>query len=927
MTWRACSELLIGRAAELEFLEEALHQAVTSSSRSRLGLVTGEAGVGKSRLVREVAERAAESGSTVLMGRSLPGGDAYRGLTEALAGGLRDRPMPEDPALLAYLPALGNLLPELATARSSIGGRVVLGEAVLRMMAALAGPRGTVLVLEDTHWADPDSLDILTYLTHAAGDVPLFLLLTARSESEAPAQLLDLVSCSAPVVTLEGLPPAQVRDIIECCVGSPPPDELVDFIVEHADGIPFLVEELLSGLSAVGALDSSGRLVGPLTPNVPRTFAATVRQRLQALDPASRRVVEAAAVLGRRFNWRLLPAMTGVSEPAVLSALRTVVDSGLALASEADSFRFRHVLTRDAVRAQLLPPEQVALARAAAEAVERVEPESYELAAELWAVTGENVRAAGYFLRAAVQARARAALHTADLLLGQAVRLADPDAELRRRAECELLEVLATTGDVDRALSLGNALLAVGAESARLTLAEVAAEAGRPTVAVHHLSALAEESPRASVVGARIAYSLGDPNTARDIADRALLAARESELWSVACDALQVRGRAARLTDLAEAEAAFAEAEKLARTHSLPVERMRALQELGTICLLIDGSIDQLLATRALAVEAGLLALTATVDVQIAAALLHRDPEEAMSYAERCARIAQGLRMDLLHATALFFCATVSAHRRDTEAMERCITEALAMAPEDLDVNAGIWGAARAHVALLADDLDALAMCLDIAVGYLRRSASTTPAPTRGLWALVRTVQDRDGAAARAEAARSIVNWENRALLGYAEAVAAGRRGDQAAAERAFAAADAPMSALPWWQHRIRLLVASDAVTDGWGEPVRWAHEAWVVFQSRGDNELVTRCRAVFAQAGVPIRRNGRGDSAVPAQLAGYGITRREMDVLALAGEGLTKTEIADRLVLSPKTVESHLSHLRRKTGTLSRNALIALLK
>lgn len=909
----------------MTFLQGVLAE-VGSTARGQLALITGEAGVGKSRLVREIAAHATRSDATVLVGRSVPGGEPYRALTEALAGGLRARPVPTDPALAPYLPALGNLLPELATHGVTNGGRIVLGEAVLRLMAALAGPGGTLLALEDTHWADPDTLDILTYLAHAADTTPLLLLLTARDDSDTPTQLMDLVArCAAPVVALHRLSPTEVRDVVASCLGRPPPPELVDFVIGRADGVPFLAEELLSGLATDGALDSDGRLIGPLTPNVPQTFAASVRRRLEALDPGDRRVIEAAAVLGRSFDWRLLPAMTGVAEADVLAGLRAVVATGLAESTGADTFRFRHALTRDAVQAELLPPDLVVLAAAGARAVEQAEPESSELAAELWAAAGAGTRAADLYLSAGQQARSRAALHTADLLLSRAAVLAVDDPGLRKRAELALLEVLAATGDADRALALGQALLAQGETSARLILAEVAAEAGRPAIAADQLAAV-EDSPRVRVLTARIAYDLGDPQTAGADADKALLAAREYEDWPVACAALQVLGRTARLTDLGAARAAFAEAEELATAHGLPIERICALQELGTIDLLVDGSIDLLLRARERAVEAGLLALTATIDVQIAAALLHRDPDRAMHFAASCARMAGGLRMDRLRATALFFGATVYAHRRNGEAMDRCITQALALAPDDLDVNAGIWGAARAHVALLADDLPTLASCLDTAMDYLRRSASTTPAPTRGLWALVRTVQDRDGAAARAQAGPAGVNWENRALLGYAEAVATGRRGDTDAAERAFVEADATMAALPWWRHRIRLLVADDAVSGGWGEPVRWANEALEVFRARGDVELVARCRAVYRLANVPIRRQGRGNTAVPTQLSGYGISPREMDVLALVAAGLSDLEIADRLVISRRTVQSHLDHLRTKTGAASRTALVDLL-
>jgi DNA-binding CsgD family transcriptional regulator len=255
------------------------------------------------------------------------------------------------------------------------------------------------------------------------------------------------------------------------------------------------------------------------------------------------------------------------------------------------------------------------------------------------------------------------------------------------------------------------------------------------------------------------------------------------------------------------------------------------------------------------------------------------------------------------------------------------MAEAERLAPDNLDVNAGIWGAVHAHVALLDDDRERLAECLDKTMAFVRRSATTAPLPAIGLWALVRTLDGRDGEQARAEARPAGVNWENRALLGYAEAVDAGRRGRRAEAERVFAAADAAMASRPWWRHRIRLLVAADAVDGGWGDPVGWAREALAVFSRRGDDRLASRCREVLRRAGAPVPRQGRGDAAVPTRLRGWGVTSREMDVLQLVGQGLTNIAIAERLVLSPRTVETHVANLVAKTKVSGRNDLARLVK
>ena len=929
MPWQAYSTTLIGRGPQLRHLRRLVDEIPTLDA-SRVALVLGEAGVGKSRLAREVGGYARAAGVTMLSGRAVPSGEAYRPLVEALSSALRDRAMPTSLALRPYLPALAAVLPDaLIEGRPDPRGGVVLGEGVLRLLAALAGPRGMLLILEDLHWADPDTLDVLTYLAHAADAGPLLVLATARDESNTPQRLLDLAADrETQVLPLDRLGSDDVRGMVASCLAVHPPDQLVRFVVEHADGLPFLVEELLTGLVADATLAPDGTLLGPLTANVPRTFAAIVRRRLNGLDPSDRAVLEAAAVLGRQFDWRLLPEITTLPEAVVLGALRAAVTTGLIQVNDRDTFRFRHALTCDAVRADLLPPEYRMLARAAAAAVERYDPDAGELAAGLRLAAGEGVRAAELYLLAGGQARQRGALHSADVQLTRAAALAGAHPKLRRAAELVLLDVLAGTGDTDRALALGEQLLAEGVSEARLTLATVAADSGRWELAASWLADVPEQDdPPATVLAARLAHARGEPDQALRLADTALAGARKRGEWSVACQALEVVGRVARIDDLAAARTAFAAAEQLASEHDLPITRVSALHELGTVDLLTDGSVGLLERSRELALDAGVLGLAATIDVQLAAALLHQDAAAAVAHAERCAAAAQRLRMDGLRAAALFFQAAGHAHLRNTDAMNACLAEAERLAPDDLDVNAGIWGAVRAHLALLDDDRRRLAECLETAMDYLHRSATTTPAPTRGLWALIRTLDNFDGDKARAEVRAVGVNWENLALLGYADAVAAGRARRPTEAEALVATADAAMAKRPWWRHRVRMLVADDALADGWGDPVGWAREALAVFARRGDDKLAGRCRDVLRRAGAPVPRAGRGDTPVPSALRAYGVTSREMDVLALVVEGLTNYAIARRLVLSPRTVETHVANLLAKTKAASRVELADLVK
>jgi DNA-binding CsgD family transcriptional regulator len=953
VSWQACSSRLVGRGDELGHLCR-LVKGIGESTASRMVLVMGEAGVGKSRLVKEAAGAARDAGVSVFRGRAVPSGEPYRPLVEALTAALRDRRMPTDAGLRPYLPVLAALLPDAwIEGRPEPRGGAVLGEAVLRLLTALSAGQPTLLVLEDLHWGDPDTLDVLRYVTQAGDTTPLLVVATTRDEVDPPQALLELATANqADVLTLGRLGDLAAADVVASCLPAKPPAALVQFVVAHADGLPLLVEELLTGLATVGALDRGGRLRGPLTANVPRTLAATVRRRLADLDAAARSVVETAAVLGRRFDWRLIPEITGQSEPVVLAGLRAAVASGLVLFGprpapgeasaepatlpgeplpasrppESDTFRFRHALTCDAVRADLLPPEYRSIARSAAAVMEQRAPEYRDLAAGLWVAAGEDIRAAELYVQAGKQARRRGALQTAEGLLSRAATLAGDDAALRRRAEVALLEALAGAGDTDRALALGERLLADGETSVRMTLAEVAAAAGRWEQAAAWLTQEnTPDDPRAGVLAARLAHARGEPAQAQRLAEAALAAAREQARWLVACQALQVIGRAARVSDADAARSAFAAAERLAATHDLPLERVSALHELGTIDLLVTGSTAALERAYVLAIEAGALGLAATLDIQISAGLLHHDTTAALVHAERAAEYARRLQMHQLLATALFFTAHAYAHTRETEQMREAVAAARALAPDDLDVNAGIWGAVYAQVALIDDDRADLADNLDRAMDFMRASATTTPAPIRGLWALVRTLDERGGEAAREEARPSTVNWENRALLGYADAVVAGRRGDIAEADRQFGHADASMAKLPWWRHRVRLLIADAAAGDGWGDPVGWAREALAVFVERGDDRLATRCRDVLRRAGAPIPRQGRGDTAVPPGLRRRGVTSREMDVLGLVAAGLPNAEIARKLVLSPRTVETHVTNLLTKTGADGRAGLIAL--
>jgi predicted ATPase len=174
--------IVVGREEEISALGHALHSAV--AGEGRVVCITGEAGIGKSRLAREVVAQARASGAGTAVGRAVPTGASipYRPLTEAVSQILRDRALPSGPELAHWLPALAGIVPTLAVDRSGESSSAVRAEALIQLLRHMAGPGGLVIVLEDLHWADSDTLAVVEYLADNLSGVPVLCLVTSRDE-------------------------------------------------------------------------------------------------------------------------------------------------------------------------------------------------------------------------------------------------------------------------------------------------------------------------------------------------------------------------------------------------------------------------------------------------------------------------------------------------------------------------------------------------------------------------------------------------------------------------------------------------------------------------------------------------------------------------------------------------------------------------
>ena len=948
--------MVVGRDGEWQELRRALDRL--ADGQGSTAVVAGEAGVGKSRLLREAAEEGVRRGVVVLTGRAVERDSPlpFRPLAEALFSHLRKSGPPQIPGLAPFRPILGRLVPEWRLDRESPGEEslVVVGEAVLRLLAALGEPAGCMLVLEDLQWADAETIEVVEYIADNITGAPVLCVVSLRSEppTSARTRVHGLAARrSASIVEVPRLgDPDVVAMAAECLRASVVPDELAEVVVARADGLPFLVEELLAGMVQAGELQQTAdgwvldRSPGLL---VPTTFAETVRRRLGAA-PGTRDLLVAAALLGRSFDWRLLADMSGEDEATVVDRLRRAVDAQLLSVEAGDPaprFRFRHALTRDAILAELLPPERETLAARGLRAVQTAHPglpgEWCELAAELAEQAGEPSRAAGLHLESGQRSFGRGALTSSEASLERARRLAGDDGQLAVEIDEALCAVLARTGKAERVSEVGQRLLSQLAElggpptrraQVHLWLARsaiVSADWARALDQLHHARELAAPGGVAAseheVLTAQVALGEGRLDDAVTLAERALTTARSDGRYELACEALGVLGQRERQRDLTSAARAFSAALALAEQHGLTLWRVRALHELGTLDLLGGGPVDRLVDARRAALDAGALATAATVSLQMAAWFTnHAEPERALD-AGRCSAVEAGrLRLPLVEGLGLVLQAVAHALMDQPAEMEAAIDEAVTVSGGHPEVQGVAALMARASLWIVREDRVRALDELDAGMERLRGTPVT--APNRGLWALVHALDRSDGEAAviEVEASGLTVYWLTRGWVGHAQAVILGRQGRAAEAEEAFTRADADLVPSDWYRHHARRLVAEAALADGWGQPERWLADALAFFDTAGPPAVASACRSLLRRAGAPVPRRRRPAPDLAAPWAAAGVTPREVEVLALLAEGSSTKEIAARLYVSPKTVERHIANLAAKVGVEGRSALVA---
>jgi DNA-binding CsgD family transcriptional regulator len=923
---------LVGRSDELSAL-----LAQCASEPPGAVLVTGMAGVGKTRLLDELVDRVQAVGAIVLRGSAVDGGGPYRPLVRALVGAA-PASLARSSALGPHAAVLARLLPGWpppppATAVYLVDPVVVLGEAVRVLLQVIAGERRAVLVLDDLHWADRDTLDLLAYLCEGA--VPVPLVLAARDDERGPAGL-DTIGRHAERLPLGRLDDVHVAVLAAERAGGPVDPEAVAYLCAASGGLPLLVADLTGDLVESGGLRHDGgmwRLNGPLQARVPRAFTRLVTDRVRRLAAPVRALVRTAALLGDELDWRFVATATGENDPA--AGLRAAVDAGLFRTGDPDALHWRHALTRDAVLADLTPPERAELTRRVATHLRDAPLTGAQLAvaADLCARAGDRSRAAGLLLDLGREHLAAGALVTAGDVLASAAALVDDGARTAAEIAVERLRVLSLRARTDDALALGDEVLpglsADGTARVRLQLARACIAAERWDDAARHLDTTGPEgSAERLALAAHVALGRHDVDGALQLAADAVAAGHREGTPEAVCEALEITGRVLRPSNAEASRAAFAEGARLAAEHRLTPWRVRALAEVATLDLFGSGGLGRMREARRLAAEAGMPGTAVMLDLQLMAAGVGVDGYVAtLPLARRCADEAARLRLPGPAAQALVFVARGRFWAGDTDGAAATIEEYLRTSPNPMPA-ASARASHQGWVAWLSHDGARAVDLLSQTVEALRAGAVSVPAPMWGHWALLSTVVHPDDPAPLEELRGSGVTVQvaNRAALQYGDAVLAARAGAVARSQELVGAADACLAGRNHERLFQRSLMINAAGAAAAFDAEVLLREALTRWEPAGEVRLVRWCRERLRMLGLPVPRPGRDRTIVPPGLRALGVTGRELEVLRLVSDGVTNSDVAARLHLSPRTVETHVSSLLAKTGATARAELAAWL-
>ena len=959
MRRRISSPALVGRREELAVADDLLMRA--REGEASLLIVAGEAGVGKTRLVRELERRAADTGMLSLRGHclALAGGEfpfaPLAGIFDTLAAregstvvsGLK----PSTRALLDVL--LGAPTPATAPAREPVAPAHAHA-AMLELLRRVAEEQPTAIVIEDIHWADESTRDFLRSAARALEHERLAVAVTFRSDelaSDHPARALvaELIRCD-PVVhlTLERLTLEQTAEQLAAIAGEPVAGAAVSAVHTRAHGNPFLAEELwAAGASAT----------------IPATLGDALLARVRALSPEAQHVLRLLAVFGRPVGPELLVAADRRPEATLELARGALAAHILEPSAGGAQLTFRHALVREALYAELLPGEREALHNAVLSALEGSGGSAAELAYHLLAA-GRRAEALGASIDAGLEDVRRAAYPEALTHFERALGLWDAvadDGSLRgldrldvRR---EAAEAARLTGEYDRAI-----------EHCRTALEQIdlARDPQRAAGFFERLSRYESWDTERSLAALEQALELLGPEPsaerARALTGRALQ--------------LGMRGR------WPEARASAEQALAVAVAIGERVEECSALTELG-IALAFDGDPDagehRLRRALALAEEQAAPEEVARAYTNLAELERLRGRTGAALAAMRDGQ-AQAEAMGVGASWGAFM-AVLSTD--DLLQLGRW-DELDSLLERTGDLSAGragavVWPLVAGQLAMARGQLQPAAALLERARECALRGATPELLPHVGTALTELRLWQEDPPAARrhVEEACSLIGDHEDVLntppllfagvrveaeIAARHARAGDRRAAQAARERAealaqrldaLAAVRPPPKALALREQAHAELATPDRPDDaarGWAaaaaswtalaDPYRAAYaqlrHAEALLALRGKRaeaaHALQRARRAAGDLGAALltreiealARRARLGMELAAPVApepedAHGLTPREAEVLDLVADGLTNRQIGERLFITPKTAGLHVSHILAKLNVDSR--------
>ena len=960
----------VGREREVEELRAA---AATIAAGGRALLITGDAGVGKSRLAGEALATVEPMGFLTLTGHcGRDGATPYAPLKLALRRHLRRCDAATVRSLFegAARPA-GGLLPEVADLVGMVSpesvGTEEIEAAVWELLTRLCAQRPCLLLLEDLQWAGTDMLRLLLGIVAEVHALPLWIVATCRSDEVASgtplaaaiAELSRLRLCDRIHLTSLGTDhvAAMLGAILE---GAPIGSSFTDAVRDRTGGNPFFIEELCRVLAERGdvvavAADWGRRDVDQL--ELPASVHETAVARLQRLGADDVQLLRIAAVAGMRIDEEVVRVAAGTDAEAVSRAITAGLEHQLIEARRAGSlteYWFRHALTREGLVAGVMGPQRQELSRRVGRALAGVHAAALDdvagQVADRLFDAGDGAEAVDYALRAARRAAAVGALDEALGRYGQVLEAQSLDEAGRVDLLLEAAESATRGRQTSFAAILGGHLTAAArfadeAMSAARRRGDPVAQsralavraADRTRKGEHdHAIALLEEALRL-VEGRRDRWELGatvglaqrlarrgDSTAALPLLDRATALAHTLDDASIHPGIDYLRGLLDHGPPLTTGRGGRAAVE--ADEGGDPTERMWALLEVGNrhfrngdFTLAVDAESRSLEIAEAMGSP-----FAAWPELARAAVLAFAGDLGALEsgIARWSGRLTDPMALSSLHGAVTL----LALHRGDVAAALPVAREAWGGLATDDASAVAVRAGMLARCLAVSGDLDTARVLVAVALEACGRSVRSNL-----ISMFAPDVAEAQAAAARTQDLASFVGAvravtppdagaANLAALLLCEGIHSTHVGDLEPGRSALETAEEMFARMPfpWRQGQCRLALALNRLRAGDLVASRGAAAAAEELATRfAIRPLHERSAAALRRAGVRLAAPSRA-----GRDASHGLTARELEIVAIVAEGLTNAEIGRRLHLSPKTVVNHVSSVLGKLDLRSRTEI-----